>query len=202
MNTNRSILLCVLANAPPSADQRLQVIIFSEIGGTDFDDFQSTVHLFVYADTFDIEVIISSPYGTGRRKAILQVIDAYERDSPYLKAYSCNYRPPVARLKTASERTAKPGNAVSLSAEGSTDPDGNALSYQWIFYPEPGAFTVSSGRTGAPIKIENADQMNASFTVHKKFGRAGTMHIILAVTDNGTPALTRYQRVIVTVLPK
>ena len=29
----------------------------------------------------------------------------------------------------------------------------------------------------------------------------GTMHIILAVTDHGTPALTRYQRVIVDVKP-
>jgi hypothetical protein len=29
----------------------------------------------------------------------------------------------------------------------------------------------------------------------------GTMHIILAVTDHGTPRLTRYQRVIVNVTP-
>jgi hypothetical protein len=29
----------------------------------------------------------------------------------------------------------------------------------------------------------------------------GTMHIILAVTDHGTPRLTRYQRAIVTVAP-
>jgi hypothetical protein len=31
--------------------------------------------------------------------------------------------------------------------------------------------------------------------------RNGTMHIILAVTDHGTPRLTRYRRVIVTVAP-
>ena len=29
----------------------------------------------------------------------------------------------------------------------------------------------------------------------------GTMHIILAVTDHGTPRLTRYQRVFVNVVP-
>ena len=29
----------------------------------------------------------------------------------------------------------------------------------------------------------------------------GTMHIILAVTDHGTPRLTRYRRVIVEVRP-
>lgn len=28
-----------------------------------------------------------------------------------------------------------------------------------------------------------------------------TMHIVLAVTDTGSPALTRYRRVIVTVVP-
>ncbi|HSP90404.1 MAG TPA: hypothetical protein VLN08_05840, partial [Vicinamibacterales bacterium] len=29
----------------------------------------------------------------------------------------------------------------------------------------------------------------------------GTMHIILAVTDHGTPRLTRYRRVIVDIVP-
>jgi hypothetical protein len=31
---------------------------------------------------------------------------------------------------------------------------------------------------------------------------SGTAHIILAVTDSGKPALTRYQRIILTVEPK
>jgi hypothetical protein len=31
--------------------------------------------------------------------------------------------------------------------------------------------------------------------------RNGTMHLILAVTDHGTPRLSRYQRLIVTVAP-
>ncbi|WP_373550289.1 hypothetical protein [Haliscomenobacter sp.] len=37
---------------------------------------------------------------------------------------------------------------------------------------------------------------------HQWFCEPETLHIILAVTDNGVPALTRYQRVIVTVFPK
>lgn len=83
--------------------------------------------------------------------------------------------------------------------EGSTDPDGNALSYQWIYYPEPGTFTISAARTGLPITIESADKQNASFTVPTNFGKAGTLHVILAVTDNGMPPLTRYQRVVVEI---
>lgn len=109
--------------------------------------------------------------------------------------------PPIAKLKHANTLTAKSGERVNLSAEGSNDPDGNALSYQWFHYGEPGTFTLSNARTGAPLKIEDADKMNAWFTVPDRFGKAGTMHVILAITDNGMPPLTRYQRVIVTVNP-
>ena len=61
---------------------RHRVIVSSDIGGTDPDDFQSMVHLLVYADRFDLEGLISSPFGPGRKEHILQVIDCYERDYP------------------------------------------------------------------------------------------------------------------------
>jgi hypothetical protein len=42
----------------------------------------------------------------------------------------------------------------------------------------------------------------AWFTVpNRRILRTGTRHLIVAVTDFGTPALARYQRVIVTVTP-
>ncbi len=53
------------------------MIVSTDIGGTDPDDFQSMVHLLAYADMFEIEGLISSPYGPGRREHILQVIDKY-----------------------------------------------------------------------------------------------------------------------------
>jgi hypothetical protein len=68
-----------------------RVIVTTDIGGTDFDDYQSLVHLLLYADTFDIEGIISSPFGDGRKAHILEAIDAYEVDYPKLKAYSEKY---------------------------------------------------------------------------------------------------------------
>jgi hypothetical protein len=46
---------------------RPRVIVSTDIGGTDQDDFQSMVHLLLYADRFDVEGIVSSPYGAGRR---------------------------------------------------------------------------------------------------------------------------------------
>ncbi len=108
--------------------------------------------------------------------------------------------PPVANLGHAAELTAKPGQRVELSAEGSSDPDGNALSYEWFYYGEAGTFTMSNARSGQPLVIQNFDQAKASFIVPTtRVLRNGTMHLILAVTDHGTPRLTRYRRVIVTV---
>jgi hypothetical protein len=87
-----------------------------------------------------------------------------------------------------------------LSAEGSSDPDGDALSYERIHYGEAGTLTLASGRTGAPLNIENAKSAKAAF-VAPKVAKPETLHIILAVTDAGMPPLTRYRRVIVTVYP-
>ncbi|MFM8618331.1 MAG: nucleoside hydrolase-like domain-containing protein, partial [Opitutaceae bacterium] len=52
---------------------RPRVIVSSDIGGTDPDDFQSMVHLLLCADDLDLEGLISSPYGPGRREHILEV---------------------------------------------------------------------------------------------------------------------------------
>lgn len=160
-----------------------------------------------WADAQDEVLGVDSLWHTGSKETIWRWRSAYQNDFEARMNWSIttNYaganHPPVAKLNHANELTAKPGEVVNLSAEGSTDPDGNALLYQWIYYPEPGTFTVANARTGLPIKIEDADKPGAWFTVPAKFGKAGTLHIILAVTDHGTPALTRYQRVIVTVSP-
>ena len=110
--------------------------------------------------------------------------------------------PPVAKLGHAQTLVAKKGDKILLSALGSKDPDGDALSYHWFFYEEAGTFSVSSARSGQPLTIQNFDQPEAWFTVPKsRIGGSGkgTMHIILAVTDHGSPRLTRYERVIVTI---
>lgn len=83
------------ANAEPA---RPRVIVSSDIGGTDFDDFQSFVHLFLYADRIDLEGLIASPYGTtpDRKRYILQIIDRYAIDYPNLRTYSPHYPTPGA----------------------------------------------------------------------------------------------------------
>ncbi|MBU6174982.1 MAG: DUF1593 domain-containing protein, partial [Planctomycetes bacterium] len=69
-------------------DERYRVIVSTDIGGTDPDDFQSMVHLFAYADVLDLEGLISSPYGPGRKEHILEVIDCYEKDFDRWKSRS------------------------------------------------------------------------------------------------------------------
>lgn len=111
--------------------------------------------------------------------------------------------PPAPKLDHPALLTAKPGEKVELCATASSDPDGDALSYEWFYYGEVGSFQTSSARSGQPLEIRNFDQAKASFIVPN--GRVmapgtGDMHIILAVTDHGSPRLTRYQRVIVRVM--
>ncbi len=111
----------MLAASARGAEARYRVLVSSDIGGTDPDDFQSMVHLFVYADCFDLEGIVSSPFGPGRKEHILQVIDRYERDYANLKTYSDKYPPPAA-LRAIAKQGAfdSPGPAgVGAATEGS-----------------------------------------------------------------------------------
>ena len=103
------------------AGERYRVIVSTDIGGTDPDDFQSMVHLLVYADCFDIEGLISSPFGPGRKQHILDVIDCYEKDYASLKSYSDNYPTPDAlrELTKQGETESAPYAGVRRSTEGS-----------------------------------------------------------------------------------
>ncbi len=100
---------------------RYRVIVSTDVGGTDPDDFQSLVHLLLYADLFDLEGLISSPYGPGRREHILKVIDCYARDYPNLRSYSAKYPPPEALRAIAKQGAIEsPGPAgVGKPTEGS-----------------------------------------------------------------------------------
>jgi len=119
-----------------------------------------------------------------------------------IKPYAEANHPPVPRLGHPDEIKSSPGQRVDLSAEGTSDPDDDALSYEWFYYNEAGTFALSSGVSGQPLTIRNFDQQKASFIVPtQRVMKPGTgkMHIILAVTDHGTPRLTRYRRVVVDV---
>lgn len=105
--------------APDSPRHR--VIVSTDAGGTDFDDFQSLVHLLLYTDTLELEGLLSSPYGGGRKEHILRVIDVYARDYPSLRTHSARYPAPGAlrAITKQGETEVAPLAGVRRPTEGS-----------------------------------------------------------------------------------
>lgn len=83
--------LCIALPLMAESHSRPRVVISTDIGGTDPDDFQSMVHLLLYADVLEIEGLISSAFGDGRKEHILEVINEYEKDYPNLVTHSPRY---------------------------------------------------------------------------------------------------------------
>lgn len=75
-----------------------------------------------------------------------------------------------------------------------TDPDGNAVSIKWW------QFQVGS----YPGKVVLSNPASAQVEVQIPNDAVGgqTIHLILEAIDNGTPSLTRYQRVLIMVRSK
>lgn len=103
------------------AGHRHRIVVSTDVGGTDPDDFQSMVHLLVYADCFDIEGLVSSPYGPGRKAHLLECIDAYEKDLPNLRLHSDKYPAPDALRRICKQGAVDEPNQsrIDKSTEGS-----------------------------------------------------------------------------------
>lgn len=85
---------------------------------------------------------------------------------------------------------AKAGRLLDLDTRGTVDPDGDRLTYRWFVYREPGTYP------GLP-QIKRADATQATLNIPAD-AAGKSIHVILEVTDNGRPPLTRYRRVVVT----
>jgi hypothetical protein len=110
------------------------------------------------------------------------------------KPYAAANHPPRARLDRPDEIVVNSGEAFGLSARGSSDPDGDSLSFFWFHYPEAGGNPVR-------VKIEGAENQTGVWVRAPEVDRAETLHFILRLSDKGSPSLARYQRVRVTVNP-
>lgn len=101
-----------------------------------------------------------------------------------------NHHPRAAATQVAID--ARPGEIIRLRASA-TDPDGDNLEYHWWHYREAGTY---------PERISIVDRGSAKATLRVPGDAlAGqTIHAILQVTDDGSPSLTSYQRVIIRVV--
>lgn len=111
------------------------------------------------------------------------------------QSYADANHPPVPRLAHPDHLTVRSGEVFELSALGTTDPDGDGLSYLWYHYAEVGGWTeeikthvYAPNIYWVPVKAPQVTSPRDA-------------HFILQVTDKGSPALTRYRRIIVTILP-
>lgn len=100
------ILMIVTISAASNtafSQEKIPVIISTDIGGDDPDDHQSLVHFLLYADRFEVLGIISSPPGKGRLSDIEEVLDAYEKDFQKLRASGFDYPEPKQLRKVSSQ---------------------------------------------------------------------------------------------------
>jgi hypothetical protein len=106
--------------ADPAAP-RPRVIVSTDAGGTDFDDFQSLVHVLLCADVLELEGLVSSPYGGGRKERILEVLELYAHDYPQLRAHAPGYPSPDAlrAVTKQGETEVAPYAGVRRTTEGS-----------------------------------------------------------------------------------
>ena len=138
---------------------------------------------------------------TGYKETLWRWRDDFQNDFAArmdwtVKSYQEANHPPVPVLVGHSERvTVKSGANFGLDASDSTDPDGDSLSFLWFNYPEAGSYKKL-------VTIGGAENAHAVFLTAPEVDTEETVHFILKVTDKGTPALSRYKRIIVEVIPE
>jgi len=110
-------------------------------------------------------------------------------------SYEDANHPPVPVLIHPDEITVTTGESFELDAFDSTDPDGDNIGFLWFNYPEAGTYKKL-------INVNGAENIHKVGYTAPEVEKQETAHFILKLTDKGEPQLTRYKRVIVTILPK
>jgi hypothetical protein len=108
-----------------------------------------------------------------------------------VKPFDKANHPPKVLIAGKQERTARLGEAISLDASHTTDPDGDHLTFAWTIYPAPPG-------AANEITIEGRTQRIARVVASPR-SAGKTVPILLSVTDQGTPPLSRYAWVLLTI---
>jgi hypothetical protein len=97
---------------------------------------------------------------------------------------------PVIRIEGPLNILASPGETIKLTGT-IKDPDGNKVSVSW--------WPFEVGTYPGKISISNANTEQVKIIIPKDAISGQTNHVILEVTDDGSPPITAYRRVIITV---
>ncbi|MEO6093013.1 MAG: DUF1593 domain-containing protein [Novosphingobium sp.] len=170
-----------------------------------------TSELGLWASTSDIVAGIDGKLQNTPQATIWRWRSAFQNDFAARMAWSVTpsrahaNHPPQPKLNghgglAPVELAACPGKAISLSAAGSTDPDGNRLTYRWWWYREASGLVAPqvklSSDSGDTTTVEVGGEASVDqFTPPVSY----RLHVILEASDDGTPTLTRYRRAIITV---
>ena len=106
-----------------------------------------------------------------------------------IKSFKDANHAPTIIVKEGIRLSLKAGQKFQLHVAG-TDPDNNSIQFNAWSYPEAGSGKANIFLTGKTASIE--------IPATAKIGE--TFHFVVEGRDNGTPSLTRYKRVIVTVI--
>ncbi|MCB0632912.1 MAG: DUF1593 domain-containing protein, partial [Lewinella sp.] len=98
---------------------------------------------------------------------------------------------PIGGKRKFSLLQVKPGASLQLNAPECTDPDGDELHYHWFFYSEAGDYEGTLPDISATGK--------EFFTNIPKDAAGRKIHLILQITDQGTPPLSVYYRYVIEV---
>ncbi|SPO03171.1 uncharacterized protein DNG_05853 [Cephalotrichum gorgonifer] len=107
--------------------------------------------------------------------------------------------------------SAEAGTTIKLDASGTYDPDGDSLTFKWWHYREPSASQWLVFLEVEEVKIEKQDTEGRIVNItlpgpekccvdllsRQAVATGQVLHVILEVTDSGTPNLTSYRRVVI-----
>ena len=106
-----------------------------------------------------------------------------------VKEYAdANHRPAVS-VKGDLDIQARPGETIELEASAQ-DPDGDTVTLSWWQYRE-------AGTADAELSLEGTESVRVTIPADAVPGT--TFHLIAQGMDSGTPALSHFQRVIITI---
>jgi hypothetical protein len=150
-----------------------------------WEDGENTADFNPYTKTMD------KTYAQTRWVEALQNDFAARADWCILDYKNANHAP-VVSLKMSKNIKSKPNKFIKIKGNAK-DPDGDSLNFKWWQYHEVDTYNGF-------VEIKNANQKNAKVLIPKDAKKGQNIHLIFEVSDQHKNQMTRYKRVIITII--